>query len=292
MQLLINALIGGSFAALLAGGLTLVYGVLRVFNISHGQLALVGGYTTWWLHQVAHVPLVPSILGGVLTAAFVTWICFEVAIAPFYRRHPFLPLVSTIAFSIILDAFFPLLFGESTKSIVNSSGGTMAIGDALITYHQLILIAFTLVLLACTGLILFATPFGRRVRASVQQPEAARSLGIASGRLHRIVFISSGVLAGLAGIYMGIDQNISPAFSFPLTIRAYAAVIAGGKDNLWGTVLAAYIISLLEQMAVGLPWWFGSYIPAGYQGSVALVVVMVVLLFLPNGLFTPRSRTA
>ena len=80
--------------------------------------------------------------------------------------------------------------------------------------------------------------------------------------------------------------------AFPITIKAYAALIAGGKDNFWGTILAAYLIAMIEQVAVGTPWFFGSYISAGYQSTIALLFIIVVLLIKPTGLFSRRLRTA
>ena len=97
MQLLINGLIAGSLAALLAGGLALVYGVLGVFNLALGQMALIAGYSTWWLHQVIGFPLAVSIIGGLLIGAVISWLCFEIFINPFYKRHRFLPIVTTIS---------------------------------------------------------------------------------------------------------------------------------------------------------------------------------------------------
>lgn len=292
MQLLLNALIAGSLGALLAGGLALVYGMLRVFNLALGQLALMGGYLTWFLHQGWGLPLGVSILGGVFGGALVTWASFEVAVGPFYRRHRFLPLVTTIALSMILDALLLLLFEERPRSILGSAKQPISVLGARITVEQIILIVATIAFLCAVAWLLHSTPLGRKIRATVQHPEAARSLGIPSSVLHRIVFIGSGVLAALGGIYLGIDQNLTPTLAFPLTIKAYAALIAGGMGNFWGTIACAYLIALLEQLAVGVPWLFGSYLPAGYQGTVALLFIIIVLLVKPTGLFSSRSRTA
>ncbi len=291
MQLLINALIAGSFAALMAGGLSLVYGVLRIFNLALGQLALVGGYTTWWFYRSAHLPLFPSILLGVAIAAIVTWISFELFVAPYYQRHRFLPLVTTIALSMILDGLILLVFQEYPHSILTGVKRQLPVFGATISVEQVALIVLTLVLLGFVAWLLHATRYGRAIRATVQHPSAAQSLGINSALLHRVVFIASGMLAALAGIYVGIDQNLTPVLGFPITIKAYAALIAGGKDSLWGTIAAAYGIALLEQVAIGVPL-FGFYIPAGYQSTVALVTIIVVLLFRPQGLFGSRTRIA
>ncbi len=285
-------MIAGSLAALMAGGLALVYGVLGVFNLALGQLALTGGYATWWLHQQIGIPLLPSILGGIVIGGIVTWITFEIVIAPFYRRHQFLPLVTTIAWSMVLDGALMLLFQEQPRLILDAPKQFFDFENIRLSHEQSVLIVCTFLFLAVIAWVLTATAFGRKIRATVQHPDAARSLGISSSILHRIVFIGSGVLAACAGIYMGIDQNLTPTFAFPMTIKAYAALIAGGKDNFWGTILAAYLIAIIEQLAVGTPWFFGTYISAGYQGAVALLFIIIVLLIKPTGLFSRSTRIA
>ncbi|OGJ57540.1 hypothetical protein A2881_03790 [Candidatus Peribacteria bacterium RIFCSPHIGHO2_01_FULL_55_13] len=292
MQLLANALIAGSLAALIAGGLALVYGVLGVFNMALGQLVLFGGYSTWWLHQVVHLPLIPSVLGGLASGALMTWFTFEIFVNPFYKHHRFLPLVTTIAWSMILDGMMLLLFEERPRSILPGLKKTFEIQGARISVEQCILILLTLVALLAFAYVFHRTSFGRKLRAVVQHDSAALSLGINSAVLHRVIFIVSGVFAGAGGIFIGIDQNLSPTFAFPLTIKAYAAIIAGGKGNIWGAIFCAYLIAGLEQVLVGVHWFGAFYVPAGYQQTVALLFIIFFLLLKPSGLFSSQSRTA
>ena len=292
MQLIVNGLIAGSLAALVAGGLALVYGVLGVFNLALGQMVLVGGYCTWWLHQSLGLPLIVSIGGGLAIGALVAWFVFEVFINPFYKRHRFLPLVTTIALSMILDGVILLLFEERPRSILPGIKKMIEFGGARISVEQISLIALTFVLLACFAYVFHSTAFGRRIRAVVQHPHAAVSLGIPAYLLHRLIFIISGVLAACGGIYLGIDQNLTPLFAFPITIKAYAAVIAGGKGNFWGAILCAYLIAFIEQFVVGIHWFGAFYISAGYQQTVALLFIIIFLLFKPAGLFARKTRSA
>ncbi|MEK7122424.1 MAG: branched-chain amino acid ABC transporter permease [Patescibacteria group bacterium] len=292
MQLFANALIAGSLAALIAGGLALVYGVLGVFNMALGQLTLIGGYCTWWLHQVAHVPLLPSVIGGLIAGGLITWFTFEIFVNPFYKHHRFLPLVTTIAWSMILDGLMLLLFEERPRSIMPGLKNTFEIWGARISTEQCVLIGLTLLALFIFAYIFHRTSFGRKLRAVVQQESAAQSLGINSAVLHRVIFIVSGVFAGAGGIFIGIDQNLSPTFAFPLTIKAYAAIIAGGKGNIWGAIVCAYLIAVLEQVFVGVHWFGLFYVPAGYQQTVALLFIIFFLLLKPSGLFSSKSRTA
>ncbi len=292
MQLLINGLIAGSLAALIAGGLAIVYGLLGIFNLALGETVLIGGYTTWWLHQGLDLPLLPSIIGGLSAGLLISAVTFEVFVAPFYKLHRFLPLVTTIALSMILDGVILLLFQSSPKSIVPGISRILHIAGANVSIEQLILITVTLILLSACAYILHATPLGRKIRAVVAHDAAALSLGIEGPALFRIAFLVSGALAGAAGIFIGIDQNLSPTLAFPITIKAYAAIIAGGKGNFWGAIFAAYLIALLEQLLVGIHWFGSFYIPAGYQQTVALLFIIMFLLFKPTGLFATRSRVA
>lgn len=273
----------------MASGLYLVYGVLGFFNMALGQLALVAGYVTWWCLNVLGLPFVVSICCGVIVCAVVTGISFEIFIAPYYKRHRFLPIVTTIALSMVLDGFILMLFHEEPKTILIGSVVPLPIFGAVVSIQQMILITCTVTFLLFLVMMLAKTSLGRKVRATVQHASAAESLGINAFVLHRAVFIMSGVLAGFAGIYQAIDQNITPVLGFPITIKAYAALIAGGRSSFWGTIACAYFIALLEQLAVGLPF-FGHYIPAGYQSAVALVVIIVILLIRPQGLFGSSSR--
>ncbi len=292
MQFLANGLIAGSLAALIAGGLALVYGVLGVFNLALGQMVLIGGYATWWLYQVVELPFIISVFGGMAIGALVAWISFEIFVKPFYKRHVFLPLVTTIALSMILDGIILLLFKERPRSILPSMKRMMEFGGVRISTEQISLILFTLVLLVCFAYILHSTAFGRRIRAVVQGEHTAISLGICAPSLHCFLFIMSGVLAACGGIFLGIDQNITPTLAFPITIKAYAAIIAGGKGNFWGAIFCAYLIAFIEQYAIGIHWFGSFYIPAGYQQVVALLFIITFLLFRPYGLFSSASRRA
>lgn len=273
----------------MAAGLSLVYGVLGVFNMALGQCALVGGYAAWWLSTHAGAPLFLAVPFGIFIGGLITMVTFEAAVAPFYRRHHFMPLVTTIAASMILDGLILMIFQEDPKSLSVGSRHLLRVGSAIISVEQVTLIACTIVFLTVLAWVLIATSFGRRIRATVQNPAAAQSLGMNASRLHRIIFLLSGTLAACAGIYQAIDVNLTPTLGFSITIKAYAALIAGGKSSIRGTILCAYAIALLEQLAVGIPW-LGFYIPSGYQSTVALAIIILMLLLKPEGLFGSRLR--
>jgi len=290
-QLVINGLIAGSLAALIAGGLALVYGTLGIFNLALGQMVLVGGYITWWLHQSLGLPLYASIIGGIIGGTIVTYLIFELFVKPFYRNHRFLPLVTTIALSMILDGILLLLFGSSPKSIIPGTKHIMHIANVYLSIEQIIMVLLTAAILCAFAYVLHSTSMGRKIRAVVQNEHAAMSLGIKAPLLHLCIFLVSGIFATLGGIYIGIDTNLSPTLGFAITIKAYAAIIAGGKGNFWGAIACAYLIAFLEQFFVGIRWFGLFYIPAGYQQTVALLFIILFLLLRPQGLFSTANRT-
>ena len=292
MQLLVNALIAGSLAALIAGGLALVYGVQGIFNLALGQLVLIGGYTTWWFYQQLHLPLAVSIALGLLSGALVAWITFEISVRPFFKHHRFLPLVTTIAWSMILDGLILLLFEERPRSILPGLKHIYEFAGIRISLEQGLLILTTLVILLSFAYVFHRTSLGRRIRAVVQNDHAALSLGIPASLLHTLLFVVSGIFAAAGGIFIGIDQTLTPTLGFSLTIKAYAAIIAGGKGNIWGAIICAYIIALLEQLLVGVHWFGLFYVPSGYQQTVALLFIILILLLRPTGLFSTFTRTA
>lgn len=291
MQLVLNALVAGSLAALVAGGLGLMYGVLGAFNMALGQIVLLTGLVTWWLVASISAPLWIAVPCGLMAAAALSLLTFEVFVDPFVRRHRFLPLVTTIAWSMMLDAAVLLLFGERPKSIPSGDKVLFSFGDGVINLQQCVLVLMTVMVLIATAWILHRTALGRKFRAVTQHEGAARSLGINATLLSRILFVVSGTLAGAGGIFIGIDMSLSPTLAFPFTIKAYAAVIAGGRGSLWGAVIAAYAIALAEQLLVGIRWFGVITVPAGYQQAVALAVIVGFLLWRPQGLFASRSRS-
>ncbi len=291
MQLIVNALIAGSLLALMAGGLALVYGILDVFNLALGQMALIGGYLCWRLLQLG-VPLPLAILGGIGGGALLSWLTFLLVVKPFYRRHRFLPIVTTIGWGMVLDGVILLVFGEQPVTLLSGVKSSFLFLGARFGWHHVLLCSLTFVGLAVFAWVLHSTALGRRLRAVVQHPQAAMSLGIPASALHAWIFVVSGVLAAGGGLFIGFDQTLTPTLAFALTIKAYAAVIVGGRGNFWGAILAAYFIALLEQLVVGIQWPLVGYLSPGYQFSVALLSIIVFLLFKPTGLFATPSRTA
>jgi branched-subunit amino acid ABC-type transport system permease component len=236
------------------------------------------------------MPFLLAVCGGIGVTIVVSLVSFFVFVKPFYKIHRFLPIVTTIALSMMLDATILLFFHERPRTMFPGVKRIFSFWDMHVNVAQVTLMLLTLLLLMVLAFVLHSTAFGRRLRAVVSNDHAATSLGIATRPLHLLLYTVSAVLATCGGIFISIDQSLSPTLAFSITIKAYSAIIAGGKGNIWGAILCAYLIALLEQLIVGIHWFSFFYVPAGFQSSIALIIIILFLLFKPSGLFVRTAR--
>jgi len=291
-QLLVNALISGSIYALAAAGLALIYGLFRVMNFAHGHMMMVGAY----LYYLFNVDLGYSIpAASVLTIAallVVGYISLEIFISPMLRLSILLPLISTLALSYILESGISMVFGVNVKSLSpGSAGQSYEFAGVYITPIQIGIILSSLILLSALAFVIHSTSVGRKIRALREYSFAAASLGTNELATRRIMFLLSVLLAGFAGVMVGYETNLQPTMGQSYTIKALSAMILGGLGNIWGTVAGSFLLGLVENLAIGLD--FGGYsLPAGYKDAFAFVIILLVLLIKPTGLFNTRSRKA
>ncbi len=291
-QLLINALIAGSIYALAASGLSLSYGVSRILNFAHGQCMMVGAYLFLLftdLFALGSSPLSLATVGAIaipIAAVFGAGIFF-VFISPFIGRNPLLPFVATVAAGKILENLVAILFGVNVRSI-SSSVDSYDLGFGFITGSQIFAVASAIIVLSALAFVINCTALGRRIRAVQSSAVAASGLGIDVSRTLLTVFVISAALAAFAGILVGYETSLQPTMGGSYTVKALAVMILGGLGNVWGTVLASYLLATLETIIVGVD--FGSVsIPIGYRDGIAFVVILGMLLWRPQGLLAKRS---
>jgi branched-chain amino acid transport system permease protein len=291
-QLLVNALIAGSIYALASSGLSLTYGLLRILNFAHGHLMMVGVYFFYLLSVQMGWNLPESALGTALFSVVLAFVTLKIFVLPFSKYSFILTLVTTLALSNILEALVSIFFGVNVKSL---SPGTAAksieIGSIYITPIQILIIASALILLSLAAFIIHSTSIGRRIRALSEDSFAAQSLGVNQAKVSFMVYTFGVLFAAYAGILVGYETNMQPTMGTAYTIKAFAAMILGGLGNLWGTILGSYILGLVENLSIGLD--FGDFsIPAGYKDAFSFMIILIVLLFRPQGLFSVKKRTA
>jgi branched-chain amino acid transport system permease protein len=291
-QLLVNAVITGSIYALASSGLALTVGLLRILNFAHGHIMMAGAYTFFFFHVQNELGLVTAGAASVVVTMLLGVITLTVFITPFLQSSSLLPFVTTIALGSILEAAVSLGFGVNVRSFPTGSGvESLQWGSVFITPIQILIVASALSILGSLGVMIHLTPLGRKVRALAENSYAAEGLGISGRQITLGVFIVSMLLGAYAGILVGYETNIQPTMGGSYTIKAFAAMILGGLGNMWGTIAGAYILGLVENLSIGLD--FGGYsLPAGYKDAFAFIIILVVLLFRPQGLFGAKARIA
>lgn len=291
-QLLVNALIAGSIYALASAGLSLTYGLLRILNFAHGQLMMTGVYIFYYFAVMKELGLIASAFLTFITVIAVAVVTLKIVVFPFVRYSFFLVFVTTLALSIVLENLIAIIFGVNVKSVAAGLvGESFELWGVYITPIQIVIIISALILLSILAFIIHSSSLGRRIRALSQHSHAAESLGVHQAKVSYFVFAIAALLAAYAGVMVGYETNIQPTMGSAYTIKAFAAMILGGLGNIWGTVIGSYILGLVENLSIGLD--FGGYsLPAGYKDAFAFAIILLVLLFKPQGLFNRKGRTA
>lgn len=291
-QLLVNALISGSIYALASSGLSLSFGLLKILNFAHGHLMMLGVYLFYFYNSELLLTIPESILLTLLSSVLIAFLTLRVFILPFYYYSFILTLVSTLALSNILESVVSMTFGVNVKSLdLGTELQSYEFAGIYITPIQIIIIACAVLILGFIALVVHKSMLGRRIRALSENSYAAEALGISKINTSYLVYTSAVVLASLAGVLVGYETNIQPTMGSAFTVKAFAAMVLGGLGNFWGTIIGSFILGLVENLSIGLD--FGEYsIPAGYKDAFAFMIILLVLLIKPEGIFSKHRRRA
>ncbi|MCB0319982.1 MAG: branched-chain amino acid ABC transporter permease, partial [Bdellovibrionales bacterium] len=213
-----------------------------------------------------------------------------VFVLPFSRYNLILTFLTTLTLSTVLESLVAMTFGVNVKSLFSESwSSSIEFFGIYITPIQIVIISSGISLLILLSSLVHLTPLGRRIRALSANGAAAQSLGVSEKGFSLGIFSLGVVLAGYAGILVGYESNLQPTMGGIFTIKAFAAMVLGGLGNIWGTLLGAYILGFIENFSLGLTFW-GQSLPASWKDAFAFVIIVVVLLFRPNGLFGAEER--
>jgi len=328
-QLLLNALISGSIYALAAAGIALAYGLLRVMNFAHGHMMMAGAYAFYAAKEMWGWGYLPSGLFGCVFSVVLAFFTLQIFVRPFLDQNVLLPFVTTLALSNMLESAVSMIFGVNVKSLYpGESAQSIEFYGIYITKIQIIIILSAIFVLGIAAFFIHLSSFGRKIRGLAEHHYVGEAMGISAYSVQMIVIISSVILASFAGILVGYEMNIQPTMGSSYTIKAFAAMVLGGLGNLWGTILGSYILGLIENLAIGLSLqdimmlvFYPIYgplgvifpetadgirafveglgasfqfemisIPAGYKDAFAFFIILLVLLFRPQGLFLQSTR--
>jgi branched-chain amino acid transport system permease protein len=282
LEFAIQGIVLGGLYALFAVGLSLIFGVLDVINVAHGEFFALGGYLAFAGIVLLHGPAVAGVLGAALGAFLLGLAVHPLLLAPLRRRlgrRPAGPLylVLTLGLSTFLQSSFLLAAGGDYLRVPPHVRGILDLGVTAVAYQRLLVLGTAVTALAALFAFLAFHRQGLAIRAVAQNPEAAQAMGIPLGRVFTLTVALGTGLAGLGGALMAPLFSVYPAVGFPLTVKAFAIVILGGMGNLAGALLASFVISLAEAFSVMM-------LPSEWQSLIAFAVMILVLLLRPQGL--------
>ncbi|NQW01792.1 MAG: branched-chain amino acid ABC transporter permease [Rhodospirillales bacterium] len=280
IEQIVNGLVLGGYYLLIALGLSLIFSVGGIVNLSHGAFYAVGAYisveVTKYLGFVPAVVVTPVAVG-------ILGIFFERHILRrFYAADPILSLLVTFGFAMIGEQLLRIIWGAAPipASMPSMLKGPVIIGDFLFSQYRLLLLAVVAVVLAGIWYLLNKTSFGRVVRAGIQQPDMVAALGIRLKPYMTSVVILGVGMAGLGGALFAPISVVHPAMGVEIMAVAFVVVIIGGLGSFWGVVLAALLVGVVRGVTI-------HFVPAAGEASM-YVLMFAVLLARPRGLLGER----
>jgi branched-chain amino acid transport system permease protein len=282
LEQVINGLLAGAYYLLIALGLSLIFSLGGLVNLAHGAFYALGAYLAIMLAE--HVGFAGALVLSPLAVALIGLVIERFLFRRFYREDPALGLLLTFGLAMVAEQSLRWVFGAAPIpfSIPPALKGQILIGDFIYSRYRLLMLAVAATAVAALWYLLQRTPFGRVVRAGVQNPDMVAALGISlAPYMASIVGISVG-LAALAGVLLAPISGVHPAMGAEILTASFVVVVIGGLGSFWGVVLAALIVGVVRGLTV-------YFFPPAAEASM-YVLMLLVLLFRPRGLFGERIQ--
>ena len=284
LQFTVNAIILGGTYALLGIGLTLIFGIMRVVNFTHGDLYAFGAYMIYMFAALLRLDFFASIaLAGVLGFLFGGAIEF-VLLRPLTGADIDTTMLVMIGASIALQAGEQLIWTGVARSVPTPfSNAPVVIGPVSVLPIRLFVLSVAVCLLVGFYLLINRTRLGVAMRATFQDADTAALMGVNNGLIYTITFALGSSLAALAGALLGPIFVITPTMGNLVALKAFAIVILGGLGNIVGATVGGFVLAFAEEFGAG-------YISSGYRDGIGFLLIILVLIVRPQGLFAMKER--
>jgi len=286
----------GSILLLAAIGLAITFGVMGVINMAHGEMIMLGAYSTFVVQQLFRAFLPPQWIDGYLVAAvpvaFLTTaavgIALERGIIRFLYGRPLETMLATWGVSLVLQQLVRSIFGATNQEVANPAwmtGGFTLIGGATFTWNRIVILIFCFAVLGALALLLRRTTLGLHMRAVTQNRDMSAAMGIATARVDALTFGLGSGIAGMAGVALSQIGNVSPNLGQIYIVDSFMVVVFGGVGSLLGTLAGAMSLGIVNKLL--------EPVAGAVLGKV--VVLVAIILFIqkrPRGLFALKGRAA
>ena len=285
VQQVLNGLLDGVYYLLIALGLSLIFSLGGIVNLAHGAFYAIGAYLTVVLAERLGLGFGGALAFSPVTVALLGIVIERFLFRQFYRRDPILSLLLTFGLAMVAEQALRMIFGAPPISygIPDELRGQFFIGDFVYSRYRTLLLGIAVVCVIAIWFLLNRTPFGRVVRAGVQNPDMVGALGISLEPYMATVAALGIGLAGLAGVLLAPIYSIHPAMGQEIITPAFVVVVIGGLGSFRGVVVAALLVGLVKGLTVAFGY-------AQFSTAVIYAMMLVVLLARPRGLFGDRIQ--
>ena len=281
-QLLLNGIIAGAIYALVAAGFSLICSVMKFMHFAHGGVVAAGAYFLFMFSQwFSPVPaILLALVTTVLFGVFMDWSVYK----QLRKRHASnaVLLIASIGLMILTSNLILIGFGADVKTIpLAQHNPVYGLLGARITLIQIVIIATSALLFGLLYYLMKCTRLGKALRAVADNNAIAQTVGINPSRMYLATFILGSALGGIAGMLIGLEQNLYPSMGLSLVIKGFTGAVIGGVTSVHGSILGALVLGMVENLGI----W---YLPSGYKDAIAFVLLFVFLLVKPEGLLGKR----
>lgn len=281
-QQVVNGLTLGSTYALIAIGYTLIFGVLNIINMAHGEIFMFGAFVGLMLVTKFKINLFVAMIGAAATGAVLGYLLEVTALRPLRKRavSHLAPLITTIGISIFLESLALRLFGAQAQSFPPFFAGNLIdTGIVQISVIQIIILATSVGLMIALRLWLSRTKMGKSIRATAENIDTAALLGVNTQRVITMTVMLASGLGAIAGVLVGLAFNaVEPTMGIPMGFKGLAVLILGGLGNVTGAMVGGLLLGIAEVFSV-------AYGASSYREAVAFGLIIVILFLRPQGLF-------
>lgn len=273
VQLLLDGVFIGAIFALAAYGLALVWGVTNVKNLAQGEFVIMGGYMAWFsskefgLHPILALPIAIVLMFGF------GWLMYVLVIRRVINRDMFTSLLATFGMALVIQQLLNLMFGPEVQT-ARSGFGTMSMFDGVVTIARIKFVSLVIcvILAGCVVVFMKRSRMGQAIRATAQDPRAAKVMGIDTDRVYAFTYALNAAICGAAGVLIAMIWVIQPFYGIAHAIRAFVIVTAAGFGNLPGVIMAALGLGVAEQYS-------GFVLGAEFQQATVVGLLVLVLIW-------------
>ena len=284
LQYCVSGLVMGLIYGLIGIGLTVIYGMMKIVNLAHGEFLMLGAYLLFTFVVVVPVGFFTALVLGLVVTMVAAFLTYQVYVRSFVAKPIITTTLATLGLAFFLRNLVLVAWGPHPQAVPSPFGtGTIALAGVSLPYTSAFALAITVVVIGLGHAFLTRSRTGKAMRATFQNREVAELVGVNTDRMYGLTFALGAGLAALGGILIAPIFAISPDMGTLAAMKAWSVTILGGMGSLPGALIAGVVLGLAESLASG-------YVSSGYKEGIAFLVVVAVLLYRPHGFLGARGR--